>query len=299
MPSGAGSNTFSEKLSAAEISRLEEIIRGGGFELRTIPYAAFSGKGEGVVCTVYTSGKCVIQGKGTQQFLENHLPEHADQDDMDEAAYEFDHLVLGSDESGKGDYFGPLVCAAVAFGPEHLPLLEELRFTDSKAMTAKAIRAAAPIIKANLAHEIVVIGPRKYNELYGKFRNLNHMLAWAHAKALSVLLERQPAATVVVDKFCDERVLVRQFPDALREPRLVLRPRAESNPAVAAASVLASDAFSGALFRLGKEFDLTLPKGAGSPVDAAARRLVKVKGPQVLGQVAKLHFATTDKVLGS
>ncbi|MCA9320520.1 MAG: ribonuclease HIII, partial [Planctomycetes bacterium] len=254
--------TFSGKLDAAEIATLEAAVNAGGFELKSVPHARFSARGEGVTCTLYLSGKCVVQGKGMQQFVAHHLPGHStEKEESLPTTYEFDHVVLGSDESGKGDYFGPLVTAAVAFGPEHWPILEELRFTDSKVMTRGAIKKAAAGIRESLPHEIVVISPRRYNELYAKMRNLNHLLAWCHGKALSELLARQDAKTLVVDKFCEKRVLVASWPPALKERTLVLRTRAESNPAVAAASVLASDAFGRGLERLGREVDLTLPKG--------------------------------------
>lgn len=292
--------TFVAKLSAEDMARLETELRSGNFEYKTIPYARFSARGEGVNCTLYESGKCVVQGKGLDQFVAHYFPGHelpsAEASAPSAATLEFDRIVVGSDESGKGDYFGPLVTAAVAFGPKDLPILEEARFADSKVMTHKAIRSCAAIIREKLPHEIVVVGPSKYNQLYAKFGNLNKLLAWCHGTALNGVLERVEADTIVVDKFCDEKVLRRGFKPLVQGKELILRTRAESNPAVAAASVLASDAFTRALERLGREVDLNLPKGAGRQVDLAGKRLVSVKGRDILEQVAKVHFRNTEKI---
>ncbi len=294
---GGTQTTFSKKIDAATTQRLKDMMEKGGFEFRTVPYARFSGKGEGVTCTVYESGKCVVQGRGTGQFVGRYLAEYAEPEEAAlEATLEFTETVLGSDEAGKGDYFGPLVVAAAAFGPEHLPLLDELGFKDSKLMGARRIREVAARLRESLPHEIVRVNPPRYNQLYTKFRNLNKLLAWCHGKALHELSQRTDAKIMVVDQFCSERVLMREFPPALKSLRLELRPRAESVPAVAAASVLASDAFTRGIQKLSRDVDLTLPKGAGAPVMAAAKRLVAVKGKRILADVAKLHFNLTDRL---
>ncbi len=290
--------TFVAKLSTSEMDSFERAIHQGDFEFRQVDYARFGAKGEGVSVTLYNSGKCVVQGKGTDQFVDRYLNGHAGQAKSKETTVlEFAHLVVGSDESGKGDYFGPLVVAAVAYGPEYAEIMEDVKLGDSKKLTRAQIAKASVAIKEKLPHEIVVIGPEKYNQLYEKFNNLNSLLAWAHGAALERVLEKTQAATIVVDKFCEEAPFRRGLKDLGRAAELVLRPRAESIPAVGAASILASEAFHKSLFFLGREFDLTLPKGAGSNVDATARRLIKVRGEEVLNKVAKVHFANTRKVL--
>ncbi len=294
---GGTPTTFSQKIDVATAERLRHLMKMGGFEFRTVPYARFSAKGEGVTCTVYESGKCVVQGRGTAQFLERHLAEYVVPEEAALATtLEFTETVLGSDEAGKGDYFGPLVVAAAAFGPEHLPLLDELGFKDSKQMGARRIQEVAARLREAIPHEIVRVNPPRYNLLYAKFRNLNKLLAWCHGKALHELSKRTDAKIMVVDQFCSERVLLREFPEDLKSLRLELRPRAESVPAVAAASVLASDAFARGIRKLSRDVDLTLPKGAGAPVMAAAKRLVAVKGKDILADVAKLHFNLTDRL---
>ena len=293
--------TFVAKLNTSEMDELAEVIRSRAYEMRTVEHARFAAKGEGVHVVLYNSGKCVVQGKGSEQFVAAYLPAHQKEETeaATDALLEFPYQVVGSDESGKGDYFGPLVVAAVAFGPADEGCMAEVTIGDSKKLSGKQIHEAAQLIKANLPHEIVAVGPEKYNQLYQKFGNLNTLLAWCHGTALEAVLEKAPGCqAVVVDKFCEEGPFRRFLKDKAEALPLVLRPRAESIPAVGAASILASHTFATKLHFLGKEFDLTLPKGAGANVDATARRLLKVKGPAVLAKVAKMHFANTRKIGG-
>ena len=134
------------------------------------------------------------------------------------------------------------------------------------------------------------------NQLYEKFGNLNRLLAWAHGTALEAVLERTEAKTIIVDKFCEEGPFRRHLKERARACKLILQTKAEAFPAVGAASILASDAFSRKLEYLSKEYGLTLPKGAGANVDATARRLLATQGREVLARVAKVHFANTGKL---
>lgn len=286
------------KLDAARIAAFEAALAGGRFEEREVPHARFALKGEGVSVVLYNSGKCVIQGKGGEQFLERYFPEEVERRLEAELLPENVEVAVGSDESGKGDYFGPLVVAAVAYGPEYAPLVDDLRLGDSKKMTEKANAAAAKRIREVLPCATVVLRPRRYNQLYREIGNLNRLLAWAHGAALEKVLEICDAPRLIVDKFCEEKVLRRGFKPLAQSKELVLRTRAESHPAVGAASMLASAVFGWELADLGREHDLKLPKGAGAPVDAAARALVAQRGPGALEDVAKMHFKTTEKVLG-
>jgi len=204
---------------------------------------------------------------------------------------------IGVDESGKGDYFGPLVIAACYVGPEHLAELDAVR--DSKTLTDKQALAIAQKIKAVCPYSTVVIGPAKYNELYERIKNLNKLLAWGHARAIEDVLEKQPCDLVISDQFADPAGLKRVLYEKGKQARLESVVRGERDRAVAAASILARAEFLRRLERLGDEVGMTLPKGAGSNVDAAAREYVRVKGRDALGQVAKLHFRTTQKVLGT
>ncbi|HEY3781161.1 MAG TPA: ribonuclease HIII [Fimbriimonadaceae bacterium] len=204
---------------------------------------------------------------------------------------------IGVDESGKGDYFGPLVIAACFVGPEHLAELEGVK--DSKKLTDLASIKFAEQIKRCCPHSVIAIGPAKYNELYEKFRNLNKLLAWGHARAIENVLELRPCQLVISDQFADPAGLKRQLFEKGRTITLQSMVRAESDIAVAAASVLARAEFLHRLKRLGSEIGIELPKGASPQVIAAGKKLVARSGPEALRQVAKLHFKTTQNVLGT
>lgn len=202
---------------------------------------------------------------------------------------------IGVDESGKGDYFGPLVIAACYVGPEHLAELEGVR--ESKKVTdAVALRLAATI-RATCPHKVVAIGPEKYNELYARIGNLNKLLSWGHARAIEEVLAQQPCELVISDQFADPAGLKRALFERGRQVRLESRVRAESDLAVAAASILARAEFLRRLSRLSEEIGVELPKGASASVIEAAKRVVARLGPDGLAKVAKLHFKTTNQVL--
>lgn len=202
---------------------------------------------------------------------------------------------IGVDESGKGDFFGPLVIAACYVGPEHLAELDGVK--DSKKLTDPIALRLSDKIRAVCPHSIITIGPAKYNELYAKFKNLNTLLAWGHARAIENVLEIQPADLVISDEFAKGGVAVKR---ALFEKgkTIELRStvRAEADIAVAAASILARADFLRKLKRLGDEFGLTLPKGA-SNVIPTGKAFVHRHGAAALGNVAKLHFKTAAQVL--
>ncbi|HMS56077.1 MAG TPA: ribonuclease HIII [Fimbriimonadaceae bacterium] len=204
---------------------------------------------------------------------------------------------IGVDESGKGDYFGPLVIAACYVGPEHLAELDGVK--DSKKLTDPMALRLSDVIRRTCPHAIVAIGPSKYNELYEKFRNLNSLLSWGHARAIENVLEKQPSELVISDQFADPSGLKRRLFQLGKEVELRSMVRAESDIAVAAASILARAEFLRRLIRLGEESGMTLPKGASNLVIEAGKRYVTKHGKENLGNVAKLHFKTTQTVLGA
>jgi ribonuclease HIII len=202
---------------------------------------------------------------------------------------------IGVDESGKGDYFGPLVVAACYVGPEHLAELEGVR--DSKKLTDEAAQRLSRMIRRTCPYSVVVIGNERYNRLYDEIRNLNKLLAWGHARAIEDLITRQPASLIVSDQFANPQELQRRLRSRRIDAVLESRVRAESDIAVAAASILARAEFLRRLKMLSDRFELSLPKGAGHQVIAAARLFVQKHGFESLGCVAKLHFATTKSVI--
>jgi ribonuclease HIII len=204
---------------------------------------------------------------------------------------------IGIDESGKGDYFGPLVIAAVFVDATTQGELRLMQVRDSKKISDGRILEMAPDIKTICPHSIIAIGPQKYNELYEKIRNLNRLLAWGHAKALETLLERVTCERAISDQFANERLILNVLQEKGRKIVLEQRTKAESDLAVAAASILARAEFLLRLKRLSSEIGTTLPKGASPAVELAAKMVIKKHGQERLGSVAKLHFKTTQAVL--
>lgn len=205
---------------------------------------------------------------------------------------------IGIDESGKGDYFGPLVIAAVFVTPVLEQDLALMQVRDSKRISDGRILEMAPDIRLLCPHSVVAIGPQRYNELYAKIKNLNRLLAWGHARALENLLQQVDCDLAIADQFGDERLIVNALQEKGKQIRLVQRTKAESDLAVAAASILARAEFLLRLQRLSHELNTTLPKGASAAVELAGRMVVKKYGRDRLGTVAKLHFKTTKQVLG-
>lgn len=279
---------------------LEKRLAAGAFSFRPAPHALFSAKGEGVVATHYLSGKLVIQGEHPEAFAASYLgsagiaktPSRAKERRASSAPE--GEAMIGSDESGKGDYFGPLVVAAVRLEPELAAKLEGGEVRDCKLMSDDSVMRVGAALRANVPHAIARLDPTAYNAEHARVRNLNPMLAALHAQAIAELAT--PGVYVVVDQFAKAPVLVRAL-DGL-DVRLEQRPRGEEVLAVAAASVIAREQFLAALRELSDEFAIDLAKGAGPPADNAARRFVALHGQEKLGRVAKLHFKNTTKLFG-
>ncbi len=197
------------------------------------------------------------------------------------------------DESGKGDFFGPLVSAAVWLEPAAGDELAALGVQDSKRLTDRRVAELAPQVRERSVSVVRALEPPEYNARIAAGRRrgetLNDLLGAVHAEGIRALLEDAglEAEVVVVDRFGDERFVARHLPGV----PLLQVPRAEADVAVAAASVLAREVVVDWFAAHG------LPKGAGDPVLAAARDLGRRGGRAALGEVAKLHFATTEKAL--
>ena len=204
---------------------------------------------------------------------------------------------IGIDESGKGDYFGPLVIAGVYVSAEQEIQLQEVGVRDSKILTDKRATTLSEYIRRTCPYTVVAIGPERYNSMYASFKNLNRLLAWGHARAIENLLEKVSCERVVADQFGDERFLNSALMEKGQSVELIQKPRAEEETAVAAASIVARAEFLRRLQDLGEKYSLSLPKGA-SAVIGIGKKFALTHGPEALGQVAKLHFRTTQQVLG-
>ena len=203
---------------------------------------------------------------------------------------------IGTDESGKGDLFGPLVIAAVLLDRSNKSALDSLNILESKRITDRRALSLAEDIKATAPNSIVLISPLKYNELYARIRNLNKLLAWGHARAVENVLDQDDCATVVSDQFGDASLIQNSLMKKGQAVNLLQTHRGERHLAVAAASVLARAAFLSYLDKLSRQFGLKLPKGAAPIVDQAVLQFVQAHGREALGHVAKLHFKNLKKL---
>ncbi len=204
---------------------------------------------------------------------------------------------IGTDESGKGDYFGPLVVAGVFVPEEQEEVLRELGVKDSKKISDNRVREFAALIKEGYKHSLVAIGPEKYNELYGKLRNLNRILAWAHSRAIENILEEVHCAQAITDQFGDKLYVLNALMKKGKNIELIQKPKAEEDMAVASASILARAEFLRRLYFLSQDMGVDLPKGSSPLVEEAAVRLVRQHGEKVLDKAAKLHFKLTKRIL--
>ena len=203
----------------------------------------------------------------------------------------------GVDEAGKGDYFGYLVVAGVLVDEEKEQKLRELGVKDSKILSDSSVTRLASRIKHICRHEIVRISPEKYNTLYKKFKSLNKLLAWGHSRVIENLLQKNDIDLIITDKFGDENFLRETLFDKGKKAKIEQRVRAESDIAVAAASILARAEFLRTLKKLSMDIGFSLPKGA-THVEEPAKELVHNHGEQILDFLAKKHFKTTKRVLG-
>lgn len=209
-----------------------------------------------------------------------------------------DWPIIGVDESGKGDFFGPLVIAGVLVAEDSLPALAEMEVRDSKTIADKKLMGIADRVRQRFVHDIVVINPEKYNQLHSKIGNLNKLLGWGHARVIENILVKQPAAAAMSDKFGHERYILNSLQKMGKSIKMIQTVRGEAHPAVAAASILARAEFLRRMDILSKRVGVTLPRGASSLVDDAGRRLVREYGSEILEQTAKLHFKNTKKISG-
>jgi ribonuclease HIII len=204
---------------------------------------------------------------------------------------------IGTDESGKGDYFGPLVVAGVFLHEKQQDVLLELGVKDSKRISDNRVRELSDLIRKEYVFSLVVIGPERYNELYSKLRNLNRLLAWAHSRAIENILEEVHCSLAVTDQFGDKLYVTNALMAKGKTIELIQKPKAEEDLAVAAASILARAEFLRRLYFLSQDMGVTIPKGSSPKSEETGVRLVKKHGPQVLDKVAKRHFKLTSRIL--
>lgn len=295
-------NSYICSLDREQIKQIKLYLQEKGYEFRDVKFAYFGAQSKGLSLTCYRSGKLLVQGKGTADFVRYYLEPQLLKEIKFGYEYLFDEEVsleerIGVDESGKGDYFGPLVVGGVYADKSDLKVLIDLKVTDSKKMTDKRVLKLMPILCSKLKHSVVIIGPEKYNVLYEKMNNLNRMLAWGHARVIENLLSNITCKKVIIDQFADKSAVKNALMKKGRKIELEQRPKAESDPVVAAASVIARGKYLQRLQELSDEYKMTFPKGASEKVIEAGKKFVSDKGIQQLPKVAKVHFKTTQKIL--
>ena len=271
------------------------------------PYTIFFAQKAKLSVAVYEKGpKVVVQGKETEDFVRFQLEPQI----LKQARLGYEEVLnpemfephFGIDESGKGDFFGPLVIAGAYVDRDIARRFLDLGVTDSKKIGSDSrIRQLAQEINdtPGVATEVVLIGPEKYNLLYEKFANLNDLLAWGHARVIENLLQQKPnCRRSLSDQFANQSVIKRALMKQSREIQIEQQTKAESDVAVAAASILARDKFVRWLENRSKALGIQLPKGVSAAVKAAAKAVVEKGGRDALPTVAKMHFRTSAEVLG-
>ena len=324
--------SFTFELTNDQQELLLGLMVNGNFRKREVPYSLYSIEGEKFNATLYAKEKhgrrklCVL-GAGAQDFVEFQLepagivPVSLGYEEVLNPELYSAHA--GSDESGKGDYFGPLVVCC-AYTDENLSAeMKKLGVKDCKQMTDKAVLAAGAALRRLLGptgYAVVKLGPAAYNRLYAKIKNINRMLAWAHGTAIEELLEKRPGCSrVVVDQFAPTELTIRRaLKERGKKATVEQRHKAESDIAVAAASVIAREQFILAIKEMEKscassdglgeaassplqlEEQFHIPMGSSDPrVRELAEEMVKRHGPVWLMNHCKTHFQTTDKVLAA
>ncbi len=313
--------TFTYELTESQQEILLGLMVNGNYRKREVPYSLWSIEGDHFNATLYSKEKhgrrkLCVQGSKAEDFVLFVLEPNV----LMSATLGYETLLnpelvsahAGSDESGKGDYFGPLVVCC-AYTDEALSAeMQKLGVKDCKQMGDKSVLATGAKLRSLLGptgYAVVKLGPAAYNRLYAKMRNINRMLAWAHGTAIEELLEKRPGCDrVVVDQFAPTEATIRRALKPLgKKAKVEQRHKAESDIAVAAASVIARELFLRDIIKMGEEVfgppaegRANVPAGSSDPrVRALAEEMVSKNGPTWLMNHCKAHFQTTDKVLAA
>ena len=294
---------YTLKLTDGQLDKLGQALSSRGWPAKEVQYARHAFEGDQVKVVAYESGKLVVQGKGTEDFVTNVLePEVTGEfllgyEEVNNPEWFEPHA--GLDESGKGDLFGPVVTACVIADGDMVRSWTEAGIRDSKTITDGAILKMARQIASTrgVVVKTAFTGMLKYNELYGKFgNNLNKLLAWLHGRALNDALELRKPEWGLLDQFT-KQPLVQKYVEGTGFD-LQMRTKAEEDPVVAAASVIARATWLDQMKKLEKEAGCILPKGSGSQAKEAAVGLFGKFGEGRMGEFCKLHFKTAYEAMG-
>ena len=303
--------TYTRKLNSKQGRLLSRILKQRGYSFHPLAHAEFAASREKVNVALYRSGKLLVQGKGTQDFVQFVLePKVIGKAELGyENTFNPERLTprLGVDESGKGDFFGPLCVAGVYVNKTIVKTLESEGVQDSKQISSdiRIAQLAQKIFQTpGCVHTLVTIGNEAYNRLYKKMGSINRLLAWGHARAIENLMKQNhemspPPRFALSDQFADSKTLLKNaLMTTGKEIKLIQRHKAETDLAVAAASILARREFLRCLQKLEKQYAIPFPKGASKTVDNAAKQFLETHGAEEFGKVAKLHFRNAARALG-
>ncbi len=296
-----------KKIPEDQFESLRSALEAEGFSFEERPYQVFLARRGGAVVNLYDSGKIVLGGSDTAgiesvlEILDDLGAQEVKKKEKELPPLDITGPRIGTDEVGKGDYYGPLVVAGVLVTDETEKRLRAIGVRDSKTMADTTVVNLSIEIRrvgGRDNFEVVLIGPLKYNILHKRMGNVNRILGWAHARAIENLLSNgKECDKAVADQFGDQRYIEQALMKKGRRIKLIQVPKAERDVAVAAASVLARDAFLRRLEDMRESYLLDFPKGATHVVDFG-KDLVETHGIGVLQNVAKLHFSTTKQITG-
>jgi ribonuclease HIII len=298
-------STYALKLDDAQMEKLRSLLSSRGWEAFDVAYARYAFKGRDCNVTAYESGKLVVAGKGTEEFVTMTLEPEVTQ--APKLGYDLVHhpewfeAHAGLDESGKGDLFGPVVAATVIADRAAIEEWIKAGVKDSKRIAESQIVNLDKLIRrtAGVAVATCFCGMPKYNLLMSRPQaNLNRLLAWQHATALAQALAKKPVPWGLLDQFSKQPLTQRELAKmGVKDFELKMRTKAEEDPVVAAASVVARAEFVRQMHALSRRFGATLQKGAGALAKEQAAQIIARFGARQLGTFAKLHFRTSYEVV--
>lgn len=325
--------TYTAKYDKNTLLALKEKFMRAGATFHQVQYAEFQVRLNGVVATFYTSGKLVVQGADIDNFLAEFLNVKQNQiissrqtslaldihqaqpnaqnphgaanaqilqgvaNSQNALANERPYPHIGTDESGKGDFFGPLCTSGVLLNEHQAKYLKEIGIKDSKKLDDKKILALASEIRKNSVYSTIHITPKKYNELYDKFKNLNKMLAWAHATVIENVLGQASADFAICDKFGDEKLILSMLKEKGKQIQIIQETKAEADTAVATASILARAEYVIQMGKLCSYYEMNFPKGASDRVIQVGHEFISKFGKEEMRSVCKAHFKTFQEFI--
>jgi len=300
--------TYTIQLDDAQLEKLRAACLAKHWEPVEVAYARFAFRGPDVNVTAYDKRRIVVvAGKGTEEFVLHTLETEvtgAPRLGYDEVLHpERFEPHAGLDESGKGDFFGPVIAATVIADKPAIDLWLKAGVKDSKRLADTQILKLDDLIRktSGAVAKTCYCGMPKYNELMLRpGANLNRLLAWQHATALEQALNEKWVPWGLLDQFSKQPLTQRELTKkAVKNFDLRMRVRAEEDPVVAAASVVARAEYVRVMWKLSQHFGGPLQKGAGSLVRAQAAEIIGKFGAPALRDFAKLHFRTAYEVVSA